>query len=166
MVQPAVRSVATHVLEALVEWGSILLYALAVLFVFGLAVRTTGYLGHRLVSLQTYSGILTLLESVMFLMMLAALLHPLALAIRTLPLPLRSLRTLIFIAVIRNAVVRASTAPLPTAGAAVGIAVLIGLLLKIPSLFYEVSVGHRHLSAETEPGGLPSGSLLCLLSAA
>ena len=137
MVQPvAVSSVANHVLDTLVEWGSILLYGLSVLFVFGLAIHTTVYLGYHLVFTQTYAGILTLLDPVMFLMMLAELLHTLALAIRTHHLPLRPLLTVIFMAVIRHAMVLASTSSLATADAAataVGIVLLIGLLLKIPN---------------------------------
>ncbi len=136
MVQPAVRSNASHVLDTLIEWGASLLYGLSVLFVFGLAIRATAYLGDHLVNAETYSGILTLLDPVMFLMMLAELLHTLALTIRTHHLPLRPLLALIFMALVRHAVVLASTASLATMGAAataLGIVLLTVLLIKIPS---------------------------------
>ncbi len=123
-------------LDNLIEWSAASLYLIAVLFVIALAIRTVGWMISHLVLSWSYSGVLTLLDPLLFLLMLAELLHTLAITLKTHHLPLRPLLALIFMALLRHGVVLASTTHLNTGNA---FATLIGLLIftvlleKVPS---------------------------------
>ena len=125
-----------HTITRLVEWGAGTLYLLTMLFVLALAVLLAKNLIHHLVNAASYSSLVNLLNPVLTIMMLAELLHTIAWAIRTHHLPLRPLLALVFIAVLRHAVVMASTTRLDSRDALatlIGLVVLSILLAKVPA---------------------------------
>ncbi len=120
----------------LVEWGAGALYLLTMLFVLVLAgLLAKGVILH-LVRATSYASLVSLLNPVLTIMMLAELLHTIAWAIRTHHLPLRPLLALVFIAILRHAVVMASTTRLDSRDALatlIGLVVLSLLLAKTPA---------------------------------
>lgn len=126
---------ARHSLDQVIEWIASALYALAVLAALALATRTAIYFAFRVLG-AGYPQILLLLDPVLFLMMLAELLHTLSMAIRTHHLPLRPLVALVFMALVRHAVVLTAASSLATPDAAatmVGLVILVVLLGRLPA---------------------------------
>lgn len=123
-------------INRLVEWAVGALYLLTVLFVLALAGKMALAVLHRLMLAATPAAIIRLLDPLLVLMMLAELLHTVALVLQTHHLPLRPLLALVFMAVLRHAVVLASTMTLASVNAAAtlaGLVILTVLLLNIPS---------------------------------
>ena len=120
----------------LVEWGAGALYLLTMLFVLVLAALLTKDLIQHLVHATSYASLVSLLNPMLTIMMLAELLHTIAWAIRTHHLPLRPLLALVFIAILRHAVVMASTSSLDSRDALatlIGLVALSILLAKMPA---------------------------------
>lgn len=120
----------------LIESGVSALYLLTVLFVLAFAVVLARHLVQGLFRVGDPRALLTLMDPLLMLMMLAELLHTIALTLRTRHLPLRPLLALVFIAVLRHAVVLASTASIASidAGATLtGLIVLSLLLVNLPA---------------------------------
>lgn len=120
----------------LVEWGAGAVYLMTVLFVLALAGLLANQLIHQLLRAHTTQALIGLLDPLLILMMLAELLHTIALVIRTHHLPLKPLLALVFMAVLRHGVVLASTAPLASWDAAatlIGLIVLSLILVNLPA---------------------------------
>ncbi|MCL5116335.1 MAG: phosphate-starvation-inducible PsiE family protein [Firmicutes bacterium] len=120
----------------LVEWGAGGLYLLTMLFVLVVAALLAKDLILHLLRATSYASLVSLLNPLLTIMMLAELLHTIALAIRTHHLPLRPLLALVFIAILRHAVVMASTTRLDTRDALatlIGLVVLSILMVKMPA---------------------------------
>ncbi len=137
---------ARHSLDQAIEWAASSLYALAVFGGLALAGRAALYVVVRVLWMP-YPHVLSLLDPVLFLMVLAELLHTLCLTIRTHHLPLRPLLALVFMALVRHAIVLTVGSSLATPDAAatmVGLVILVVLLGRLPArgdgLAYSVRV--------------------------
>ncbi len=109
----------------LIDWGADGLYLLTVLCVLALSFRIVSNIIRILWRDPSYMEILSVLDPLLLLLMLAELLHTVALTLRTHHLPLRPLMALAFMAVLRHGVVLASTVSLASWNAC---ATLLGLL--------------------------------------
>ncbi|NMP25027.1 phosphate-starvation-inducible PsiE family protein [Sulfobacillus harzensis] len=89
-----------HTINRLIEWGVSTLYLLTVLFVLAFAAVLARHLMQGLFRAGDPRALLRLLDPLLMLMMLAELLHTIALTLRTRHLPLRPLLALVFIAVL------------------------------------------------------------------
>ncbi|MCL4493484.1 MAG: phosphate-starvation-inducible PsiE family protein [Firmicutes bacterium] len=115
-------------------WGIDILYLLAVLSIFLLAGHVVAAIALRL-SLShrsTYTVLLTALDPILLLVMLAELLHTIAVATQTHRLPKEQLMALLWMALLRHAVVLTQTAPslaTPNAAATLGGLIVLTTLL-------------------------------------
>ncbi|WP_053959534.1 phosphate-starvation-inducible PsiE family protein [Sulfobacillus thermosulfidooxidans] len=124
-----------HVVNRLIIWGADGVYFLTVLCVLALSIRVVAGITKILWFAPSYAAMLSALDPLLLLLMLAELLHTVALTLQNHHLPLRPLLALIFIAVLRHGVVLASTMSLASwnAGATLlGILALSFLLAQIP----------------------------------
>lgn len=123
-----------QVVNRITSWAVDGVYLLTVVCVLALAVRVVASIVRILWHAPSYAAILAVLDPLLFLLMLAELLHTIALALQTHHLPLRPLLALVLMAVLRHGVVLASTSALDTwnAGATLfGLFALSGLLARI-----------------------------------
>lgn len=120
----------------LTRWGVDAVYLLTVIAVLALAGRVVYSIIEILWHAPSYSAIVDVLDPLLFLLMLAELLHTILMALQTHHLPLRPLLALVLMAVLRHGVVLASTSALDTWNAAAtlgGLFALTGLLAKLSS---------------------------------
>lgn len=94
----------------LLHWSTDALYGLGILGILGVAVHIVWLLIRLLEHSVSYATLLTALDPLMLLLMLAELLHIMALAIQTHHLPLKPVLALIWLAFARHGVVLATTA--------------------------------------------------------
>jgi hypothetical protein len=103
----------------MLHWSTDALYGLGLLGILGVAAHIVWLLIRLLGHSVSYATLLTALDPLMLLLMLAELLHIMTLAIHTHHLPLKPVLALIWLAFVRHGVVLATTAsPLATANAA------------------------------------------------
>ncbi len=130
-------------------WGIDILYFTAILGIFLLAIHVIGTVFYHLsLSHQsTYAILLTVLNPILLLIMLAELLYTIASAIETHMVPLRQLIALLWMALVRHAVIMTQTAPsLATPNAA---ATLAGLM--VLSLWLGKWTHHHQTSTSWDP---------------
>lgn len=118
-----------HTIDRLVEWGAGALYLLTVLLVLGVSGRLAAHLIPALARARSSVALMGLLDPILLLMMLAELLHTVALTLKTHHLPLRPLMALVFMAVLRHTVVLTSTGSLASVDAAMSLGGLVALSL-------------------------------------
>ena len=138
-------------------WGIDILYLLAVLSIFLLAGHVTDTVAQRLrLSHQSpYAVLLTVLDPILLLMMLAELLHTIGSAVETHRIPHRQLMALLWMALLRHAVVMTQTAPsLATPNAA---ATLAGLIVLGIWLGRWMPCGKESHIAPSDPPSRPAG---------
>ncbi|PSR25545.1 MAG: hypothetical protein C7B43_16700 [Sulfobacillus benefaciens] len=137
MAQEALTSPARPWVIRLLQWSTDALYGLGVLSILGVAVHVMAVIGGLLIRPISYTALLTVLDPVLLLVMLAELLHTMTLAIQTHHLPLKPVLALLWLALVRHGVVMAATASslaTATAGATLGgVVVLSGLLALLPA---------------------------------
>ncbi|WP_020374201.1 phosphate-starvation-inducible PsiE family protein [Sulfobacillus thermosulfidooxidans] len=91
-------------------WGIDMLYLLAVFSVLWLAIHVISTLAQRLMAPSPYGVLLTVLDPILLMMMLAELLHTIVVAFGTHRLPRQQLLALLWMALLRHAVVMTQTA--------------------------------------------------------
>ena len=122
----------------LLQWSTDALYGLGVLSILAVAVHVVAVIVHLLwMRSPSYAQLLTALDPILLLVMLAELVHTMTLAIQTHHLPLKPVLALLWLALVRHGVVMAATvSSLATANAGStlgGIVVLSVLLAFLPT---------------------------------
>ena len=92
-----------QVVNRITSWAVDGVYLLTVVCVLALAVRVVASIVRILWHAPSYAAILAVLDPLLFLLMLAELLHTIALALQTHHLPLRPLLALVLMAVLGTA---------------------------------------------------------------
>ena len=117
----------------LLQWSTDALYGLGVLGILAMAGHVGGVIVHLLWEQSpSYSQLLTALDPLLLLVMLAELVHTMTLAIQTHHLPLKPVLALLWLALVRHGVVLATTAAslaTANAGATLGGIVMLSILL-------------------------------------
>ncbi|PSR29378.1 MAG: hypothetical protein C7B43_08535 [Sulfobacillus benefaciens] len=125
-----------RLVQRVIKWSADGLYLLTVMSVLALAVRVVTVIAHKIMATHPYPAVLSSLDPILTLLMLAELLHTVVLTFKTRHLPVKPLLALVWIALLRHGVVLATTTSLASANAVVtlvSVVILSVVLVYLPA---------------------------------